>query len=64
MQTNLNLKECFGFDLFVLVGVGEVALPLAVVAVVVGRLDLQAADRLVQEELHRWVDVCGAALKN
>ncbi len=62
MRTNLDLEKCFGFDLLVLVGVGEVALPVAVVAVVVGRLDLQAADRLVQGELHRRVDVRGATL--
>jgi hypothetical protein len=62
MRTNLDLEKCFGFDLLVLVGVGEVALPVSVVAVVVGRLDLQAADRLVQGELHRRVDVRGATL--
>ncbi len=63
MLTNLDLMKSFALDLLVLVGVGEVALPDAVVAVVVGRIDLQAADRLVQDELHRRVDVGWASLK-
>ncbi len=63
MLTDLDLMKSLALDLLILVGVGEVALPDAVVAVVVGRIDLQAADRLIQDELHRRVDVGWASLK-